>query len=185
MNDTVISRADDDRVTWDPGDGSDTIDGGLGTDQLSFNGSNIGEIIDVSRLGTHVRLSRNIGNIVLVLVGIDDAELNLLGGADVLAVHDLTGTDLGFVGANLAALLGGAAGDATADQVTVDGTAGDDAIAVAAIGSSVEVSGLALVVRVTVADPAVDTLTVNGLAGNDTITAAPPVASLLLLSLLP
>ena len=38
-----------DTFQWDPGDGSDTVEGQTGTDTLDFNGSNIGEQIDVSR----------------------------------------------------------------------------------------------------------------------------------------
>ena len=37
---------------WDPGDGSDTIEGQSGKDTLGFNGSNVNENIDVSANGT-------------------------------------------------------------------------------------------------------------------------------------
>ena len=36
---------------WNPGDGSDTIEGGAGTDTLQFNGSNVSEKIDISANG--------------------------------------------------------------------------------------------------------------------------------------
>ena len=34
---------------WDPGDGNDTVEGQSGTDALDFNGSNIGELFELSR----------------------------------------------------------------------------------------------------------------------------------------
>ena len=45
--DQATLGAGDDRFQWDPGDGSDTIEGQNGNDQLDFNGSNIGEQIEL------------------------------------------------------------------------------------------------------------------------------------------
>ena len=65
--------------------------------------------------------------------------------------------------------------------ITVNGTDGDDVIAVAVNGTVVEVSGLAATV---VVDPAVtEELVVAGLGGNDTISAGPGLAALLQLTL--
>ena len=50
--DTARLGAGDDHFQWDPGDGSDTVEGEGGTDALDFNGSNIGEQIDVSANGS-------------------------------------------------------------------------------------------------------------------------------------
>ena len=47
--DQAMLGAGDDRFQWDPGDGSDTVEGQGGNDQLDFNGSNIGEQIDARR----------------------------------------------------------------------------------------------------------------------------------------
>ena len=43
--------AGDDRFIWDPGDGSDTIEGQAGSDALTFNGANVAEQFDVSANG--------------------------------------------------------------------------------------------------------------------------------------
>jgi hypothetical protein len=37
---------------WNPGDGSDVVDGGAGTDTLQFNGANIAEKIDITANGS-------------------------------------------------------------------------------------------------------------------------------------
>ena len=72
------------RSQWDPGDGSDTVDGGTGADRLAFNGSNIGEVFDVSANGSHVRFTRNVAAITMDLVHIETLDVTALGGADVL-----------------------------------------------------------------------------------------------------
>ena len=50
---------------WDPGDGSDTVEGQDGTDTMLFNGSNIGEVFDASANGGRLRFTRNVGAIVM------------------------------------------------------------------------------------------------------------------------
>jgi Ca2+-binding RTX toxin-like protein len=182
-NDLVIGGGADDVVQWDPGDGNDTIDGGLGTDRLVFHGSATNEVFGVSANGDHVRLIRNVANIVLDIDGIEALDLNALAGTDVVQIDNLAGTDLTSVTANLNTF--NAAADGVADQVIVNGTAGDDTVAVVATGSAVAANGLAASVRVMGADPTLDRLTVNGLAGTDTITGTPEAAALLLLELLP
>ena len=47
-NDMVFGGTGDDIFQWDPGDGSDTIEGQAGNDRLLFNGANINEMFDVS-----------------------------------------------------------------------------------------------------------------------------------------
>ena len=49
--DTAKLGSGNDRFQWDPGDGSDSVEGEGGTDALDFNGSNIGELIDVTANG--------------------------------------------------------------------------------------------------------------------------------------
>ena len=56
---------------WDPGDASDTVEGGSGADALDFNGSNIGELIAVVPNGERVRLTRNIASIVMDLDSVE------------------------------------------------------------------------------------------------------------------
>jgi Ca2+-binding RTX toxin-like protein len=182
--DTSTGDAGVDVFQWDPGDGNDVLVGGTEADRLMFNGSGAGEIIDVSPVaGGHVRLTRNIGAIVMDLDEIETMDVRALGGADTVGVADLTGTDLAAVNADLAAV--GGIDDGQIDQVVVNGTAGDDQLGVFDEGSAVVVEGLTAGIRITGAGPTLDRLTVNGLAGNDTITATPGTAALILLDLLP
>ena len=167
---------------WDPGDGSDTIVGGPGNDRLTFNGSNIGEVIDVSNVAGHVQLTRNVAAIVMDLDEIEGLTVNTLAGADTVTVHDLTGTDLTQASIDLGAL---GVADGVPDTVIVNGTDGDDHVAVTDDGADVVVAGLSTSVRVSHADAASDQLLVNGLLGNDTITATPGAGSLVILSLVP
>ena len=46
------------RFMWNPGDGSDIVEGGAGTDTLVFNGANIDETIDISANGSAPAVSR-------------------------------------------------------------------------------------------------------------------------------
>jgi Ca2+-binding RTX toxin-like protein len=170
-NDTIFLGAGDDVFQWDPGDGSDVVEGQAGNDTMLFNGSNIGEIFDVSANGGRVRFTRNVGNVVMDLNGIERIDLNTLGGADTVAVNDLTGTDLVEVNVNLAGTLGGATGDAAADTVIVNGTNGNDVIDVFGSGTSVAVVGLSAQVNITNSEGANDSLVVNALGGKDGVTA--------------
>ena len=82
-----------DTFQWDPGDGNDTVEGEGGTDALQFNGSNIGEEIDVSANGPRVRFTRNVANITMDLGTLERVNVRALGGADNVTVNDLAGTD--------------------------------------------------------------------------------------------
>ncbi len=182
--DSVAGGDGVDLVQWDPGDGSDIVDGCGGADRLVLNGSGANEIFDLAAVADHVRLSRNVGLVALDLDGIDTIELRTAGGTDTVTVNDLSGTDLTEIDTDLAAV-GGTAADSLIDEVIVNGTAGDDAIAVVDDGSAVAVRDLAATVRMTGTDPTLDRLTVNGLAGNDEITATPEAGALILLKLMP
>src|SRR4029077_12291224 len=161
-----------DLFTWNPGDGSDTVDGGDGTNTLLFNGSDLAERMDISANGGRVRLSRDVGNIAMDLNSVEHIQLNALGGADVITVNDLTGTGVTQLALDLGATAGGTVGDGQADTVIVNGTAADDAISVVVNSSgTLVVKGLAE--QLTIANfEAGDTLVINGLAGNYTIDAS-------------
>ena len=154
---------------WDPGDGSDTVEGGDGNDTMLFNGSNIGEIMDISANGGRTRLTRDVGTITMDLNDIERIQINALGGADKITVNNLAATDVKQVDINLAAM--GGAGDVAADQVIVNGTNGSDQINVVGAGTSVAVTGLSAQVNITGTE-AGDFLTINAGNGNDTINAA-------------
>jgi Ca2+-binding RTX toxin-like protein len=182
-NDVAFLGAGDDVFQWDPGDGSDTVEGQDGVDQMLFNGSNGNENFAVSANGQRVLLTRNLGNIVMDLDGVEDVTINALGGDDNVAVNDLNGTDVTEVNVNLAGTNGGTAGDGRADNVRVDGTNGGNEIDIFGAGTSVSVVGLSAQVNISNAEGANDRLIVQGLGGNDTITATTLPAGVMQLTL--
>ena len=181
-NDGALLGAGDDLFVWDPGDGSDTIEGQDGTDTLRFNGSGIGENIDISANGARVRFFRDVGSVTMDLNDVETIEFKALGGADNITVGDLTGTDVVEVDIDLAGTLGGSSGDGQVDQVNVSGSTGDDAITVSESGGVVSVSGLAAQTTIVHAD-ATDRLVVSGLAGADVINASALAAGKITLEL--
>jgi Ca2+-binding RTX toxin-like protein len=90
-NDSMFGGAGDDVFTWVPGDGSDTIQGGAGNDILAFVGSAEAETFAVTADGVGFDFTRDVGNIVMDLEGIESLELSTLGGANSVTVNDLTG----------------------------------------------------------------------------------------------
>ena len=70
------------------------IEGQDGDDRLEFHGANVNEHLDLSANGSRVRLTRDVANIVMDLNGVEEVDLPTRGGADVVTVNDLTGTDL-------------------------------------------------------------------------------------------
>jgi Ca2+-binding RTX toxin-like protein len=164
-NDTALMGAGDDTFQWDPGDGSDTIEGQDGTDKMAFNGSNIGERMDVSANGGRVRFTRDVAAITMDLNDVESIAVKTLGGADNLAVNDLSGTDL----TNVSADLGG--DDGAPDNVITSATNGDDAVTVTGTGPSAQVSGVPATVSIAGVIAGSDRLTVNALAGDDIVDA--------------
>jgi hypothetical protein len=154
---------------WDPGDGSDVVEGQAGNDKLLFFGANIAETFDFSANGSRVRFTRDAGNVVMDLNGVEATELRTLGGADRVTVGDLSGTDLTGVELALRGPNGG--GDGQADAITVTGTQGADSVFVGGDSGGVRVSGLHTTVNIFDQDPALDSLTVNGQGGDDVINA--------------
>ena len=128
--------AGDDTFVWNPGDGSDTVEGQDGTDTLLFNGSNVNEKSTSRPTAGRVRFFRDVANITMDLNGVENIQFNALGGADNIAVNDLTGTDVKQVAIDLAAA-NSTSGDGQPDQVIVNGTAGDDVIKVTGNGGVV------------------------------------------------
>ncbi len=179
-NDVALLGAGDDIFQWDPGDGSDTVEGQAGTDALTFNGSGAAETLDLSANGGRLRFTRNVGSIVMDLDDVEQVDIRTLGGADLVTVNDLSGTDVADVSIDLAGTLGGSTGDAQPDAITVNGTQLPDTINIAASGGTVVVSGLSATTRIMHPEPANDQLTVNGLGGVDTITTGPGVTALIL-----
>ena len=65
----------DDHFTWDPGDGSDTVEGQGGDDTLVFNGSNIAEHIALAANGGRLQLTRDVAAIVMDANGTEHVAL--------------------------------------------------------------------------------------------------------------
>ena len=128
--DTALMGAGDDTFVWDPGDGSDVVEGQDGADTMLFNGAGGAEQVDLSANGNRLRFFRTQGAITMDTAGVERVDFNALGGADLVTVNDLSGTDVTAVRVDLAGTLGGATGDGQPDRVVVNGTEGEDAITV-------------------------------------------------------
>ncbi|HEX6663148.1 MAG TPA: hypothetical protein VF025_05695 [Gaiellaceae bacterium] len=170
-NDLALLGAGNDTFVWDPGDGSDRIEGQAGIDTMVFNGANASEQVDISANGNRLKFFRVQGNITMDTAGVEQVDFNALGGADVVTVNDLTGTGVSRVNIDLAGALGGVAGDGQADRVVVNATNGNDTIDVSGDAAEAKVSGLAAVTRVLHSEAANDRLEINTLAGKDTVSS--------------
>jgi hypothetical protein len=174
-----------DTFVWDPGDGSDTVEGEAGTDVLVFNGSGANESFDFSANGPRLRFFRNVGTITMDTDGVEQVDLEALGGADSTVVNDLSGTDVTLANIDLEGVLGGSLGDGQPDTITVNGSNARDRVRVRANGNVVDVSGLAPRVRIAHSEVAIDQLTVKGLGGNDAFDIGSGVDALIQLTVNP
>ena len=171
-NDTGLLGKGDDTFIWDPGDGSDVVEGQKGFDTMVFNGAGAAEQFTLRAIGHRLEFFRDVGNITIDTDGVERVDANTLGGADVVTLGDLSGTDVRNVNVDLAAALGGTAGDGLADRVVVGGTKGHDTIDVSGNAAGVNVTGLAAKVSVSHAEPANDSLDIETNGGADSITTA-------------
>jgi Ca2+-binding RTX toxin-like protein len=174
--DTGLLGAGDDSFTWDPGDGSDKVEGEAGTDTLVFNGAAAAENFDLSANGNRLKLFRNVANITMDVDDTERVDLRALGGIDNTVVNDLSATDVKNVVLDLAT-------DGAVDTTTINGTAGNDTIAIAPNAGAVDVTGLAAAVKIEHSEAANDLLNVNGLVGNDTINGSVGLAALIKLGI--
>jgi Ca2+-binding RTX toxin-like protein len=181
-NDTAFLGAGDDTFFWAPGEGSDTVEGGLGTDDLAFLGAGAAETVDVLANFGRTTFFRDIASINMDLNDVERIQFTALGGADKVTVHDLTGTEITRVGIDLAGTVGGTAGDGAVDTVTVEGTAGLDKISLSSAGAAIGVGGLQETVSIQHAE-ATDLLTIDAGAGDDVINAAAVAAGKISLTL--
>jgi hypothetical protein len=178
-NDLAIMGAGDDVFVWDPGDGSDTVEGRDGTDTMLFNGAGGDERVDLSANGNRLRFFRDPGRVTMDTAGVERVDFSALGGADLVTVNDLHGTDVSAVDLDLG--LDGS-GDGQDDQVTVNGTVGNDTLDVRGDASRVIVSGGRALVSIVDHEPT-DRLVVNGLDGNDALSATGLAAGAIALTL--
>jgi hypothetical protein len=168
-NDRADLGRGDDTFRWDPGEGSDSIEGESGTDTMVFNGaSNVPETVTMSANAGRLIFFRQPGSVIMNTDDVEIVDFNALGNTDDITVNDLTGTDVTQTNLDLAADLGGSAPDHALDNVVVNGTNGADNVHVTGNGSGADVTGLATAVSITHADPD-DRLSVNTLPGADSV----------------
>jgi Ca2+-binding RTX toxin-like protein len=160
--DKAILGNGNDTFRWDPGDGSDVVEGQNGNDTLLFNGAPAAENVTLTANGNRLTFFRNLGNVTMDTDGVETVDFNAAGGADNVTVNDLSATDVRQFNVDLAR----PAGDGSVDHVVVNGTNGADNVAVRGSGSGVDVTGLAPTVSIAHAEP-IDSLSVNTLGGND------------------
>ncbi len=175
-NDVALLGKGDDTFVWNAGDESDTVEGEAGTDTLDFHGSSASENIDLSANGNRLRLTRDVGSVVMDAAAVEHVSVHVGGGTDTLTVNSLAGTGVNRVDADL----GGT--DGAVDTVTVNGTAGADSVSVSAVGGVVQANTGAASVFVSNTEPAHDTLQVNTLAGSDSVSLFPGVSQRLRLN---
>jgi Ca2+-binding RTX toxin-like protein len=168
-DDLALMGTGDDTFVWNPGDDNDTVEGQDGFDRMLFNGANIAEIFTVFANGGRVILFRSVASVVMDLNDVEGINLNALGGADTIAVSDLSGTDLTELNLNLAGFGGG---DGAADTVIAQGTTGDDVILAFGDVAGSSVLGLAARIHISGAESAFDRLVINALAGDDVVDAS-------------
>jgi Ca2+-binding RTX toxin-like protein len=169
--DVALLGEGDDKFQWDPGDGSDTVEGQNGHDTMVFNGSAGNETFEASANGSRTRFTRNLGTIAMDLAEIEQIDLHTGGSPDTVIVNDLSGTSLVELNVMLASTIGGTLGDGVADNVVVNGTAGEDVIVVTGTAGGATIVGLATVVNVFTAETAFDRVTINALGGDDVVDA--------------
>ncbi len=179
-NDVAALGGGNDVFTWNPGDGSDTVDGQAGFDTLVFNGgANASENVNIFANGDQATFFRDVAAVTMHLNSIERIEFSAGGGADNITVNDLTGTGVKQVAIDFTP---NDNVNGQADTVTVDGTVGNDHIDVTASGAVVTVSGLPAQVTIDRGE-AGDFLSINGGAGNDTIDASKMPAGTMALTL--
>jgi hypothetical protein len=168
-NDVGLLGNGNDTFVWDPGDGSDVVEGQNGTDTMLFNGADAAERVVLSANGGRLRFFRDPGAVTMDTDDVEVVEFKAFGGADTVFVGDLGATDVRDVKLDLAGSAGG--GDGQADRIVVDATNGNDRIDVSGDAGEVKVSGLSATVEVLQPEGANDRLEVNTLAGTDSVDA--------------
>jgi Ca2+-binding RTX toxin-like protein len=131
-NDIAYLGEGNDTFRWDPGEGSDVIEGQDGTDTMLFNGAGnaanpVADTVTMSATpGGRLTFSRQPADVTMDTNDVEIVDFNALGGADSITVNDLTGTDVTQTNVDLALTLGGNAPDGVVDTVTNNN--GDDTI---------------------------------------------------------
>jgi hypothetical protein len=170
--DTAQLDEGNDTFRWDPGDGSDIVDGGPNFDTLDFRGNNTPEVMSLTADGDHVVFLRDQANIRMDLDRVERLGLTTLGAADTVTIGDLSGTDFRQADIDLSAA------DTAADVVSVIGTDKADRIDVTRDGAQVSVSGLQVTTHITGGAPN-DQLQVHSGNGDDDVVVDPAALGLI------
>jgi Ca2+-binding RTX toxin-like protein len=156
-----------DQFVWEPGDGSDVIQGGVdATDILRFFGSAAAEAFIVQSAGaapTHTNII--LGAATVDTHGVEQLLLSTGAGADTVTINDIYPTEYNAVNVDLGTA------DGAVDLVIVNGrTTADNLTVSTAAATTARLQGLRYDVNLTSTEVA-DKLTVNGNEGDDTIRA--------------
>jgi Ca2+-binding RTX toxin-like protein len=162
-------------------DGSDRVRGGGGSDRIVLDGSSADERLSVSADGGRLRLARSTDDANLDVDDVERVALNPRGGADVVTIGDLGGTDATRVDADLGSAPGRSA-DGRPDELAFTGRSGDDTFALTGVSGGLSVAGI--VANTTRGTDVGDKLTVDAGAGNDRVDASGLPAGLVALNLL-
>lgn len=150
--------AGNDVFKWDPGDGSDTVEGGLGFDELLFIGNGNGESFSLSSSGEHALFTRVQGTIVMDLNDVEKVTVDALGGADTITIHDPSGTGIREIDLNLGVA---GVGDGAVDTINIDDD--DDVEVVVGDHGNISILGLSgATVYISGFEAGVDHLVING-----------------------
>ncbi len=175
--------AEDDTFVWDPGDGSDVIEGRAGQDSLVFNGAPVDEAMFMERDGQRAVFTRNVGNVRMDMDGVEVTNLTMLSGFDNFSISDdMTGTAMRQVNVDMSASGGG--GDRFSDSVNVKGTPNADHITATAQGGVITVAGIPVTTTIKgseiVPQVAIDMLQIGGAEDpDDTVVVDPAVEALI------
>jgi hypothetical protein len=193
-DDAAGGDAGSDKIIWNPGDDSDTVEGGDGDDTEELNGGNGTETFDVARSGGRAVLARITPAPITVSTGsVENATIHANGGDDIVSGHSglkelikLT-LDGGTGDDNLT---GGDGDDRflwapgqTTSQDAIDGSDGNDTLQLEG-DDSAETYELTGAIAVTTtrngiqpnATSRVETIAINGRDGDDQVRVADAVA---------
>jgi Ca2+-binding RTX toxin-like protein len=115
--DRMSGDGGDDLLLWNPGESSDLNEGGDGNDTLLVNGAGANERFEIEEVGGRLIVQRVLPTgFVLDNGGIENLQLNTVGGDDVVQTEVLSGIEQ--------RLDGGTAASAAGDRLIVRGYAG-------------------------------------------------------------
>jgi hypothetical protein len=165
-NDFFFGGDGSDIFVWEPGDGSDTIEGGDGSsDILTFIGGAGVDNFTLSAVGTRLSAFRLQAAITLDTADVEVVNLNGLAGADTFDINDLYPTAVQVVNTDFGLA------DAAADRVTIQGRDVSDEVNITPVGAVVEVTGLRYDVNVLNAGSGAEIFEFFGNNGNDNIVS--------------